>query len=92
MRRYGAQRDRNEPELVQTAQALGWSVFPLSAPGWPDLVCVRRGVVRFLEVKTKDGELEPAQVKLHQRLAAAGLVVHIVRTVTDVLGALGARP
>lgn len=62
----------------------------MSATGFPDLLCARRGEVRLLEVKSAKGKLEPAQVKLHLSMAAAGLKVHLVRNVDEALAAVGA--
>lgn len=90
--RWAAQRDENEAELVLEAQLAGWAAFKLSAPGWPDVVCVRHGAVKFLEVKRKRGKKTRAQVDLHLRLAANGLTVHVVRTREEVRAALGGRP
>jgi hypothetical protein len=88
VRHYGARRDANERPIVQALELAGWKVFPLSAPGWPDLVCVRHGQVRLLEVKTRTGKLKPAQVVLHQRMASAGLRVHVVRTPEEAIHAV----
>lgn len=57
--------------VVALAQALGWRVFslPISRPrrpvkdasGYPDLTLAREGQVLWLELKTEDGALSPAQ-------------------------------
>lgn len=86
--RNAAKRDANEPEVVMALQAAGWSIFQVGAAGFPDLVAVRHGVSHFLEVKSAKGELTPAQVKLHRRMAAAGLTVHVVRTAAEALAAV----
>lgn len=88
--RFAAKRDSNERPIIAALQLAGWSVFQVSATGFPDLLCARRGEVRLLEVKTAKGKLEPAQVKLHQRMEAAGLKVHVVRTPDEALAAVGA--
>lgn len=87
--RCAAKRDANEKPIMQALQLAGWSVFPISAPGFPDLFCVRNGAVRLVEVKQPKGKLTEAQVALHQRLKAAGLTVHVVRDVQEALTAVG---
>jgi hypothetical protein len=88
--RFAAKRDANEPAIIAALQLAGWSIFQVGATGFPDLVAVRRGVSHFLEVKMAKGALTEAQVKLHRRMAAAGLAVHIVRTPDEALAAVGA--
>ncbi|ATB41153.1 nuclease [Cystobacter fuscus] len=86
--RYAAQRDKAEPAVVRALQLTGWTVVPVSAPGFPDLLCVRRGVVVLLEVKSKGGRMQPAQVELHARLRVAGLAVAVVTTPEEALAAV----
>jgi hypothetical protein len=86
--RWAAQRDAAEPAVVAALQLEGWTVVPVSAPGFPDLLCVRRGQVVLLEVKSKGGRMKPAQVRLHARLRAAGLAVAVVTTPEEALAAV----
>lgn len=53
MRRYAAQIDDNQPEIVKALRAAGASVEPLHAVGGgvPDLLVGYRGVNYLLEVK-----------------------------------------
>ncbi|CAM4465340.1 VRR-NUC domain-containing protein [Corallococcus exiguus] len=74
--------------MVQALQLAGWTVERVSAPGFPDLLCCRRGQVVLLEVKSKGGRMKPAQVELHARLRAAGVVVAIVTTPEEALAAV----
>lgn len=98
MRRYGAKRDTNEPEIVRALQLAGWSVFNLSQPGFPDLMCVRGGVVRLLEVKeprNQKGEpkpLTPSQRETFPKFEAAGHRIEVVTTVVEALRALQPKP
>lgn len=88
-RRYALQRDANEAPIVQALRLAGWFVLPLNGAGVPDLLCVRRGAIVFLEVKAvKGGRMKPAQVELHAQLRAAGLVVAIVTTPEEALAAV----
>lgn len=71
-------------ELLEKA---GWIVVKLiatSKPGVPDLMCLRRGVVVFIEVKTITGKVEPVQVYRHSQLKAAGFTVIVARGIEDV--------
>lgn len=90
--RWAAQRDEAEPAVVQALELAGWTVERVSAPGFPDLLCVRRGVAVLLEVKSKGGRMKPAQVQLHARLRTAGLVVAIVTTPEEALDAVAGKP
>ena len=54
--------------VVELATLCRWSVYHThdsrrSAPGFPDLVLARRGVVRFVELKTTRGKLSKAQAE-----------------------------
>lgn len=86
--RHAARRDANEKPLIVQANLMGWCVFELSLPGFPDLMCVKHGAVRFLEVKTEDGKLTPAQQETFLRLQANGVRVRVVRTPAEVQEAL----
>ena len=86
--RWAAQRDEAEPDVVRALELAGWTVERVSAPGFPDLLCVRRGQTVLLEVKSKGGRFKPAQVELHARLRAAGLVVAVVTTPEEALAAV----
>ncbi|MBM7117614.1 VRR-NUC domain-containing protein [Archangium primigenium] len=86
--RWAAQRDKAEPAVVQALQLAGWTVEKVSAPGFPDLLCVRRGQVVLLEVKSERGRMQRAQVELHARVRAAGLVVAVVTTPEEALAAV----
>lgn len=88
--RAAAKRDATEPEIVKALELAGWTVVKVSDTGLPDLVAMRRGVVRFLEVKSPGGKLTPAQQETFQRFAAALVTVHVVRTPEEALMAVGA--
>ena len=46
--------------------------------GVPDRIVILRGVVIFVEVKTEGGTLSVIQKREHDRLRAAGALVHTV--------------
>jgi hypothetical protein len=83
-----AKRDQNEPEIVRALELAGWSVFTVSDTGLMDLLCIRRGVIRLLEVKGPKGKLTPAQEKTFARIHAALGTVHVVRTPSEALHAV----
>lgn len=85
---WSGKRDANEEPIVKAIQAAGWKVFRISGKGLPDLMCVRRGSVRMLEVKTDGGDLTPEQRKEFPIFAANGLAVLVVRTPQEALDAL----
>lgn len=86
--RHAAKRDANEPEIVEALELSGWTVIPVSDTGVMDLLCIRRGVVKLLEVKSAKGKLTPAQEKTFARIHAAGGTVHVVRTPAEALHAV----
>lgn len=86
--RHAAKRDANEPEIVRALELAGWTVIPISDTGVMDLLCIRRGVIRLLEVKGPKGKLTPAQEKTFARIHAALGTVHIVRTPAEALRAV----
>lgn len=90
--RWAAKRDANEEEVVQALERAGWTVVKVSSPGVADLLCVRQGVVRLLEVKRRGGRLAEAQQRTHDRLRAAGLTVPIARTPEQALEAVRGAP
>ncbi len=57
---------------------------PGTLPGVPDLCVIYRGKSIFIELKTKTGRLSDAQRDVHMRLAAAGAVVAVCRSVVEV--------
>jgi len=86
--RWAARRDQAEGRIIRAVRLDGWTVERVSASGFPDLLCVRRGEVVLIEVKSKGGRMKPAQVKLHARLRAAGLAVAVVTTPEEARAAL----
>lgn len=88
MLRHAAKRDANEAEIVRALELAGWAVIPVSDTGVMDLLCIRRGVIRLLEVKGPKGKLTPAQERTFARIHAAGGTVHVVRTPAEALHAV----
>ena len=65
----------------------GWLVIKLEKTSWngiPDLMCIRKGNVIFLEVKTEIGIIAPLQDHRIKTLNAIGCFARVVRSVEDV--------
>ncbi len=87
--RMKAKRDGNEGEIVQALQLLGYGVYRLSDPGFPDLAIWRDswgGFMKPVEVKTKRGKLTMAQ----RRYPGPRTVVRSVDEIVDSITAEGA--
>jgi len=56
--------------------------------GTPDLLVIMLNKLFWVEVKTKTGELNKDQKKMHLVLKAMGQTVIVARSVDDVMGAL----
>lgn len=81
--RRAAKIDDNQPAIVRTLRALGFSVEPLHSVGGgvPDLLAGRRGRNHLIEVK--DGSkppsarrLTPAQIDWHEAWRGSCVVIH----------------
>jgi hypothetical protein len=83
VRGHGAKRDANEPIIVEALEAAGWLVIRLSAPGMPDLLCVRRGVLVLMEVKMPKGSVTPKQAETFLEMLSWGYRVPIIRSVKE---------
>ena len=57
--------------------------------GAPDLIVLKDGKVFFLEVKTKTGRVRPSQKLFAERLRRQGFDYFVVRSLDDVLKAIG---
>ena len=65
----------------------GWLVIKLEKTSWngiPDLMCIRKGNVIFLEVKTEKGIIAPLQEHRIKTLNNIGCFARVVRSVEDV--------
>ena len=65
----------------------GWLVVKLEKTSWngiPDLMCIRKGNVIFLEVKTEIGIVAPLQEHRIEVLNAYGCFARVVRSLDDV--------
>jgi len=89
--RHAAKRDGNERGIVLALELAGWSVWKMSQPGFPDLLCVRRGEVVLIEVKEvgKRDHLTEKQAEVFPKLAIAGRAPVVVTTPAEALAAVG---
>lgn len=97
-------REKNEAKSEKALQALimsylrGKEIEPgcqrmdrksNMALGWPDIVFAFHGVPVALEVKVGANKQTPEQVALQSRLEADGWLYFVVRSLDDVIKALG---
>ena len=52
--------------------------------GWPDLEIIYQHSLYFLEIKTPQGRLSPAQKSLHTQLRDQGCQVEVIRSLDEV--------
>ena len=79
-RKIDATEDEFRASVVDMATRFKWRVYHVldsrksikQGNGFPDLVLLRRGQLMFVELKTKDGRLEPKQVEWRDELREAG--------------------
>jgi len=85
--RRAARKDENHDQIAEAFRALGWQVieayqFAQFCPGFPDIIAIKDGVVRFVEVKTPVGRLTKTEKAFLDRFPQ---IVRVVRSVDDVL-------
>ena len=88
---YAKRTDANHSAVMRALRSCGWLAYDVSGtPGFFDAVAVRRGVVRFVEIK--DGDKCPSarrlthqQEKLHEYFAQFGATVVILTGVDDAI-------
>ena len=84
--------DTNQPEIVEALRAAGclvWDTHELGH-GAPDVLCLCRGELFWLEVKSAGGKLTPDEQEFHDlwRVAARG-PVFVVRNIGQAMRAVG---
>lgn len=93
-----------QARIVQLLELNGWFVLVSDRasmgksghkgafePGWPDVQAWKGARYLLLECKTPTGQLRPDQKRVHARLAACGIPVHVPRDEADVLPLLRPR-
>jgi Holliday junction resolvase len=76
-----------QKKIVDRLNRHGWSCIKLiqtNMNGIPDLMCIRKGTVMFLEVKTETGVIAPLQQKRIDDLNKHGVFAKVVRSVEDI--------
>ena len=76
-----------QTKIKQRLESHGWFVTKLmktSTNGIPDLLCLRKGLAVFLEVKTDDGVVSQLQQFMIDKLKRNGFHARVVRSVEDV--------
>ena len=71
-------------DVIRLAEVLGWRTYHThdsrrSAPGFPDLVLVRRPRVIFAELKAQRGRLTPHQLDWFAELRACHQEIYVWR-------------
>lgn len=95
--RHNAQRDRNEPEIVNALRAAGCIVEQISKRGVPDLLVWSPFSKRIVLIEVKDGkqrfksqrELNGHQKKFHAEWSSAGAPVRVVENIQQAMNAIG---
>lgn len=79
-----------ETKAVRELRRIGCKAIKVGNDGWPDrLVLLGKnypGAVIWIEFKTPDGKLRPAQKIRHRHLAALGQTVVVCRSYQEALG------
>ena len=74
-------------QIAQAMTKSGWLVVKLiqtNLNGIPDLMCIRKGVTIFLEVKRPSKELQPLQEHRIKKLNAIGVHARRVDSIEDI--------
>lgn len=82
-----------ERAIRKAAEAGGWLTIkmhggPMSRAGLPDLLCVRNGEVRWIEVKQPKGHATPLQLATMLKLNHQGTPAQVCRSVDDAVAFL----
>lgn len=53
--------------------------------GFPDVLWIRNGKTRYLEIKTKEGRLSDNQRVMHDKLMGHGVEVYVIRSLDEIV-------
>lgn len=70
-----------QAKIIRRMQADGWLCVRLiqtNCNGIPDLLCLKDGSARFIEVKRRGEQPRPLQLYRHQQLRQAGFIVEVM--------------
>ncbi len=76
-----------QSKIIERLKSHGWYVVKLiqtNVNGIPDLMCIRKGNVIFLEVKREGGELTPLQEHRIKQLNSFGVYARMVDKIEDI--------
>ncbi len=68
--------NRHEELAIQTLLDDDWEVLKR---GWPDILAIKDGKVRFIEVKDGNTKLKPHQKRVSEILSYIGITVEVWR-------------
>lgn len=74
-----------QSRIIKRLQADGWLCVRLiqtNMNGIPDLLCLKDGTARFIEVKRNGEQPRPLQVHRHEQLRQAGFIVEVMNEQT----------
>lgn len=77
----GTRENKVETYLDEQITEIGGLTRKWVSPGRdgvPDRIIIVNGVILFVEIKTTDGTLSPAQMREHNKLTKAGAIVRTV--------------
>lgn len=72
-----------QAKLIKQYESEGYYVVKITVcnkPGFPDLMLMRDGSVRFVEVKAKTGRVDPLQLYRHKEIRAIGFDVEVKKS------------
>lgn len=60
-------------------------------PGLSDLICIKNGIVMFVEIKTATGKLSEHQIKFEYEIESRGGRYFVIRSVDEIIALLKQR-
>jgi Holliday junction resolvase len=73
--RTKAKRDKSESLIIEGLRQAGYSVYPLSQAGLPDLLVGRHGKTYLIECKSRYGKLTAAQINFYDEWDGTPLII-----------------
>lgn len=76
-----------QTKIAERLRKHGWLVIKLMKTSWngiPDLMCIRKGNVMFLEIKTGQGVVSELQKHRIETLNNIGVFARVVRDLSDI--------
>lgn len=77
---------------VYDPKVKAYRVFPKGAKkGFPDIICLKDGLLIGLEVKTGEGKQSKEQKEMEKLMKEHGAAYYVVRSLDDVIEIVGGR-